>query len=105
MARLRKLGRSERYFLVFKDVTRHPKEKSVPLGTSDGRAARSRATKLEKLVDRGALDPWNYSPEELPWRHRRLSAADAAERFLEAKEATLAPKSVRGYRSHLQEGL
>jgi integrase/recombinase XerC len=97
MARLRKLGKSGRYYLCFHNVRRSPAEKSVPMQTSDVRVARRRANQVEKLADRGEFNPWRY--ERLPWESRDSSLAAAVEAFLDAKRDTCRPKTVEVYGS------
>lgn len=101
MARLRKLGKSGRYFLIFKNRDRTPVETSVPMGCSDSRAARKRANEIESLVDRAAFDPWSY--DVLPWEATRGTLAGAVADFLTAKRATCRPPTVRAYSLTLRQ--
>ena len=92
MPRLRKLGKSGNYFAIFYDGTHSPKEKSYPLKTTRKDVAMKRYTEAVQGFERGTFDPWN--PDSAS---ETLSVAEAADRFLQAKEH-LRPKSQRAYR-------
>ena len=100
MARLRKIGKAGRYFLCFHDSKRTPKERSVPMKTSDVRAASRRTNEVLALVDRGEFDPWAY--EHLPWEARGFTLLRAAEQYLSDKAQTCRSKTLEGYADALR---
>ncbi|WP_412068855.1 tyrosine-type recombinase/integrase [Rubrivirga sp. IMCC43871] len=94
MASLRKLR--GKYYAYFSDANRQPRQKSVPLGTGDVRAARKRVNELERLYDRAEFDPWSVA-RSLPWETRNLTLADVVAGFLTDRRETCRPTTLRGY--------
>ena len=101
MARLRKLGKGGNYYIVFHDVTRKPKEKSVPLQTTRKEVAMQRFTARLEEYERGDLDPWAGRAAGV----KPTTAAAAVERFLLDSSQANRPKTTAAYRSVLESVL
>lgn len=100
MASMRKKGKGGNYYARFYDSSRSPKRKEIPLNTTRKKIARQRLVELEEQFEKGKFDPWHD-----PADRERLTAEEAVERFLEAKEDSIRESTVDTYRQQLEAWL
>lgn len=97
------LNRSRgRYYLQFHDDARHPRRRTVALGTSDQEEAQAKKQVLERAFERGLYDPWVDDEPRAPKKVRRyLTLRDAADEFVRERRHVKA-SSLGFYRKRLR---